>query len=215
MKQQWIIGGALLVCGGFQSVLASEVAPYVSDLYHQWAKVRYQIPEDKREEASKSLKEQADELLKAHSDDVNMWIWHGIVSSSYAGAKGGLGALSLVKEAKADFEKAQKMDGSAFNGSAYTSLGALYYQVPGWPIGFGDDDLARKMLLKGLSYNPDGIDANFFYADFLFDQHEYTEAKLYLERALAAAPRADRPVADVGRREEIAELQKKVTKKLK
>ena len=47
------------------------------------------------------------------------------------------------------------------DGAAYTSLGALYYQVPGWPLGFGDDAAARTMLRKGLAIDPDGIDANY------------------------------------------------------
>ena len=70
--------------------------------------------------------------------------------SSLAGEKGGMGALSLVKQARADFEAALKLDPRALDGAAYTSLGALYYQVPGWPLGFGDDDQARQMLKKGL-----------------------------------------------------------------
>ncbi len=38
------------------------------------------------------------------------------------------------------------IDGSVLQGSAYTSLGTLYYQVPGWPIGFGDDEKAEELL---------------------------------------------------------------------
>jgi hypothetical protein len=55
------------------------------------------------------------------------------------------------------------IDPRALQGSAYTSLGSLYYQVPGWPIGFGDDKRAEAMLLKALEINPDGIDPNYFY----------------------------------------------------
>ena len=53
-------------------------------------------------------------------------------------------------QAKKLFERAIKLDPAAMDGSAYTSLGSLYYQVPGWPVGFGDDDKAKEMLLKGL-----------------------------------------------------------------
>lgn len=77
-----------------------------------------------------------------------MLIWSAIIDSSWAGAKGGLGALSLVKQARSDLEKAISIDPNALQGSAWTSLGALYYQVPGWPIGFGDKNKAEEMLKK-------------------------------------------------------------------
>ena len=35
-------------------------------------------------------------------------------------------------------EQALAIDATALEGSAFTTLGSLYYQVPGWPIGFGD-----------------------------------------------------------------------------
>ena len=82
-------------------------------------------------------------------------IWEGIIESSYAGAKGGLGALSLCKEARGNLEAALKLDPKALDGSAYTSLGTLYYKVPGFPVGFGDDDKAGKLLQKALEAEPE------------------------------------------------------------
>jgi hypothetical protein len=75
-------------------------------------------------------------------------IWEGIINSSWAGAIGGLGALGKVKAAKASLEQAMKLDPNALQGSAYTSLGTLYDQVPGWPIGFGDADKADNCCAK-------------------------------------------------------------------
>ena len=40
-----------------------------------------------------------------------------------------------MKEAKARLEIAIQAGSAALDGSAYTSLGSLYYQVPGWPVG--------------------------------------------------------------------------------
>jgi tetratricopeptide (TPR) repeat protein len=96
-----------------------------------------------------------------------------------------------VKEAKAKLEIAIKQDPKALEGSAYTSLGSLYYQVPGWPVGFGDDEKAEKLLKQALAINPTGIDPNFFYGDFLLDQGDKAQAKVYLDKALA--PRAPWP----------------------
>ncbi|MDW1892551.1 hypothetical protein R7O12_25450, partial [Vibrio sp. Vb1574] len=119
------------------------------------------------------------------------------------GAQGGLGALSLAKEAKSLLEGVIATSPQTLDGSAYTSLGSLYYKVPGWPIGFGDDDKAEEMLKKALEINPKGIDPNYFYGDFLAEEGRDKEAKVYLTRAMQASPRPDRPLADKGRKLEI------------
>ena len=56
-----------------------------------------------------------------------------------------------------------------------------------------------------LAINPNGIDPNFFYGDFLLDQGDKAQAKVYLDKALAAPARPGREVADEGRRMEIRE----------
>jgi tetratricopeptide (TPR) repeat protein len=111
-----------------------------------------------------------------------------------------------VKEAKKALEQALAIDARALQGSAYTSLGSLYYQVPGWPIGFGDDDKARDLLHKGLAINPDGIDPNYFLGDYLYRKGDYDAARQALARALEAPPRPERLLADQGRRKEIESL---------
>ena len=182
----------------------------VQSLYRQWADIRYQQKSDEREAMFESLREEAEHLTDAHPEDANIWIWRGIINSTYAGEVGGLSALSVIKEAKRNLEKALEIDASALSGSAYTSLGVLYYQVPGWPLSFGDDDEAEELLKKGLAINPQGIDSNFFYADFLINQGRKKEAKSYLDIAENATDRNDRPIADKGRRAEIAELKEKL-----
>ncbi|WLQ13488.1 hypothetical protein O5O45_27560 [Hahella aquimaris] len=208
MARALIVAGALSL--GAASAHGEEVAGYVKDLYHGWAHVRYEVDAKEQERGYQDLKGQADQAVDAHPEDPNVWIWKGVITSTYAGAKGGLKALSLVKEARDCFEKAMSIDANAFGGSAYTSLGALYYQAPGWPLSFGDDKEASKLLRKGLEINPDGIDANFFYGDYLREQGDLKQAKLYLEKALQATPRPDRQVADAGRRGEIQALLKKM-----
>ncbi len=74
----------------------------------------------------------------------------------------------------------------------------MFYQVPGWPIGFGNDDKAEVLLEKALVINPDGIDSNYFFADYLVSEKRYEEAGEYFNRALKAAPRPGREIADEG-----------------
>ncbi|KFK54207.1 TPR repeats containing protein, partial [Vibrio vulnificus] len=130
-------------------------------------------------------------------------VWLAINKAYLAGAEGGLGPLSLANEAKALLEKVIPTAPNTLDGSAYTSLGSLYYKVPGWPLGFGDDEKAEEMLKKALEINPKGIDPNYFYGDFLAEDGRRTEAKVYLTRAKQAEPRLNRLLADKGRQLEI------------
>ena len=82
-----------------------------------------------------------------------------------------------MKAARAEFEQAIQRDARALAGSAYVSLGSLYYQVPGWPIGFGDDDKAEQLLKQGLAIDPDGIDANYVNGILLIALPKKEEAK--------------------------------------
>ncbi len=180
-----------------------------------WAKVNYETPAgDERTKAFDALEKRAENFTQQNPTRPEALIWEGIIESSYAGAKGGLGALSLCKEARGNLEAALKLDPTALDGSAYTSLGALYYKVPGFPVGFGDDDKAAKLLQQALKLNPNGIDANYFYAEYLFEQGRYPEALQYLDKADKAAPRPGRESADKGRHGEIAALTAKVKAKM-
>jgi tetratricopeptide (TPR) repeat protein len=186
----------------------------VASLTRSWDEIMYQQPPPAREQALKALTETARAEVAAKPKDAALLIWYGIVASSYAGAEGGLGALGLAKEARAALEQAIDIDPGALEGSAYTSLGTLYYKVPGWPIGFGSDKKARENLEKALVLNPTGIDPNYFMGEFLFEQGEYAHARSSLTAALAAPDRPGRPLGDEGRRNEIRALLAKVDAKL-
>lgn len=185
----------------------------LGDLQQRWARIQYQLPKDQRAEAFEKLAGDAAAFVHRYPGAPEPLIWEGIINSSWAGATGGLGALGKVKAAKASLEQAVKLDPNALQGSAYTSLGTLYDQVPGWPIGFGDADKADAMLRKALQINPDGIDSNYFWADHLYRQKRYAEASEALHKALQAPPRPGRELADQGRRADIAALLKAIQDK--
>jgi len=186
----------------------------LTGIQQSWAHIQYELPEGQRTAAFEKLATQAAAFTQERQSVAEAWIWSGIVTSSWAGAQGGLGALSKVKDAKADLEKALSLDPKALQGSAYTSLGALYDRVPGWPIGFGDADKAEQLLKVALQLNPNGIDSLYFWGDHLYRQKRYAEAKAALQKALLAAPRPGRETADAGRRKEIEALLVDVNKKL-
>jgi tetratricopeptide (TPR) repeat protein len=205
---------ALLFLTQLSFVSASSFEDELLTLQHRWAKVNYNKNEDQKLTQFVVLIDQSTAFTEAYPNKAEAWIWDGIIKSSYAGAKGGLGALSFAKEAKRSLEKSLKLDKNALAGSAYTSLGTLYHNVPGWPIGFGDDDEAKQFFEKSLKINPNGIDPNYFYAQYLFDEGEYKQAKQVLLNAQKAAKRPTRRFADKNRQQEISALLKEVNEAL-
>ena len=183
-------------------------------LQQAWAKATYQTPESGREAAFKALSEETHQLSRKFPGRAEPMIWEAIVLSGYARAEGGLAALAHVKQARDLLLAAEKLDAGALDGSVYTSLGSLYYKVPGWPLSFGDDGKARDYLAKALSMNPTGIDPNYFQGDFLLGQGDYTAAAEALQRALSAPPRPGRELADAGRRAEIRKDLQEVESRL-
>lgn len=194
-------------------VHADTNASALTRLQNRWAEINYDMTGDAQKKAYEQLLEEASTFVQQRPDDVELLIWSGIIKSSYAGAKGGLGALKYAKEAKADLESALAVDPAALNGSAYTSLGVLYFKVPGWPLGFGDHKKADELLHKALAVNPDGIDPNFFYAEYLRAEKRDGEAENYYRKALQAAPRPGRELADQGRRREIEAALAEIAKR--
>lgn len=185
--------------------VSAEMSPEVEALSKEWAKIKYQLPEKDRKAAFESLAERAGAVTAHQPGKADLLVWEAIILASAAGEQGGIGisALGMVKQAKKLLDQAEQIDPDALDGSVYTSLGSLYYQVPGWPVAFGDDQKARSYLEKALAMNPKGIDPNYFYGDYLMNQDDYQGAIKAFERALAAPPRPNRPIADAGRRNEI------------
>ena len=199
------LGLLFTVCGA-----QAQVSAELSAIQKQWAQVNYVATQDDRAELFKALSARCDLYMQSQPQDAGGLTWCGIIKSTYAGAAGGLGALKIAKAAKADFETAIEMDSAVLDGAAHTSLGTLYSKVPGWPVGFGSDKKAEAHLRMGLELGPEGIDANYFMGDFLYEEGDEDAAKTYLLKAQRADPRPGREVADSGRQAEIAVLLDKI-----
>lgn len=208
---------ALALAATAGSALAADgLDAKLDGLARGWAHVNYEIRDKPAQAAAAaSLVAQADAVAQQFPGRAEPLVWEAIASATEAGAKGGLGGLALAKSARGLLERAEKINPAALgDGSVYTSLGSLYAQVPGFPIGFGDPAKARSYLQKALAANPGGIDANFFWGDFLFRQGDFAGAAKALERALAAPARPGREVADHGRRAEATALLAQARQKL-
>ena len=196
------------------AMAADDFTPRLLALQEGWAKANYATPQAEKEAAFTRLTDEATTFVSAYPAQAEPLVWKAIILSTHAGVKGGLSALGMVKQARELLLAAEKINADVLDGSIYTTLGSLYYKVPGWPLGFGSKSEAAKYLQKALALNPEGIDQNYFYGDFLHAQGNDQEAATYLRKALAAKPRPHRPLADKGRRADVAFLLREVEARL-
>jgi tetratricopeptide (TPR) repeat protein len=198
---------ASLACTATLQAAGVSVDSELDAVQQEWAAAKYE-PQDKRsrKQAFQALIDHAATLRQAHPREAAAHAWEGIVLSTYAGEVGAMGAMKFAKAAREALHRAEALDPTALDGGIYASLGALYSKVPGGIVGFGDDERAEEYFRKALAVDPDNIDANFFYGEFLLEQGDDEQALVYLERALNTPPIATRPVFDAGRRAEIRAL---------
>lgn len=205
----------ILIGAGAQIFAAQASAEFSDDLRgitQQWASARYEAGGDERKVKLREVIKSVDEFVLKYPDQADSHLWAGVVRCSLAEIESKLTALGLVKECRAKLEQALAIDPNAEDGYAYGVLGTLYARVPGWPVSFGDKKKADELLLKGVTVAPAGMNTNYFYAKFLYDQGDLTRARQYCERAANAVapypPEQSLPVAI--RQREIRELNEKL-----
>lgn len=217
MIQKSLVAFGLALSLAAGAARADALDPRLDGLARAWAHANYEIADKGAQGAAAAqVAADADALAKQNPGRAEPLVWEAIAKATQAGAKGGLGGLALAKESRSLLERAEKINPNALgDGSVYTSLGSLYAQVPGFPIGFGDPAKARSYLQKALAANPNGVDSNFFYGDFLMRQNDYAGASKALQKALAAPPRPGREIADKGRKAQASTLLSQAQAKLR
>lgn len=176
----------------------------VQDLWDEWGDIFYVIPEKERAARFEALLPRVKALAAQHPDLAEPLILQGIVLCTYAASDPGLSALSKVSQARELLVTSIGINPKARSGAAYITLGNLYYRLPGWPISFGDEEQGRHYFESALKLSPNGIDANFFYGDYLLDQGEYDKALVYLDKADRAPIRPENRLSDLNVKKEVA-----------
>lgn len=202
---------------GVRAANNSQLNADVLRLSLEWEHIKFQVEDrDEQEKQMAVVAEHAADLVRRYPTAREASIWLGIINSEQASMAGQnsspFKALGFAKRAREILEKAEKTDPTTMDAGAPTSLGVLYYRVPGFPIGFGDKAKARRLLQEAIANAPNGLDANYFYGDFLYEQQEYPEAIKVLKRALTLPGHPDRPVWDRSRRQVMQELLAKMQK---
>jgi len=169
-----------------------------------WAHIAYEVKGSSTQtKALDKLAKDAATTVARYPGKAEPLLWQGIVVSEQANRANIFHKLGLAGRARDLIAKAYAIDPKAADGGAAMSLGVLYYKVPGSPIGFGDKDKAKKLLKEALALDPNGLDANYFYGDYLLDQGDKAGARSYFQKALKAPHDPSRPAWDAGRRREV------------
>ncbi len=162
----------------------------------EWASIYYSAPKKKQGPAYVQLLDKTTKLTRQYPDAAEPIFWQAVLKATYAEHQDAFSALESIHEARDLLIKAIKINPETMNGSAYVTLGTLYYMVPKWPVSFGDDDAAKQMLETALKINPGGIDSNYFYGEFLLLHNKLNDAAVYFEKAATAPVRGEQLYAD-------------------
>ena len=128
-----------LVClqPALAGVSSSAEMPEVREIQTEWARLYY-LDEflNANYKELQALARKANKVAHEHPDSAEALVWDAIVLSTLAEKKGGLGALSLVKEAKLKLEQAEGIDPTVLGGS-------VRYITPSATIGEHSNTPAR------------------------------------------------------------------------
>jgi len=200
MTQLRIFITSLLIIVSPFSFAQSQYDAELFALQKSWAIATYSTPKLKQDKRFAQLNLRAAELAASDPSRAEAYIWQAIINMTHSNEVGEFFTVRYVNDARDLLKKAEKINSSVMNGLVYTSLGQLYYEIPGWPLSFGDDEKAKQYLDTALKANPNGIDSNYYYAGYLMKLTRYQEAIRYFEKSLKAADRPEHPLADKGRR---------------
>ncbi|MDD5460128.1 MAG: hypothetical protein PHG00_00600 [Methylococcales bacterium] len=180
----------------------------------EWATTYYSTSKQNPGAAYSRLYDKTVKLAQEFPESAEPLIWEAIIKATNADHQDPVSALEAVHEARDLLLRAIEINPQAMDGAGYVTLGTLYFMTPKWPIAFGDDAAAKKMLQTALKINPDGIDANYYYASYLLANNKLEDAVKYLERALTAPARTGQLYSDNQLKEE-AKLALEQTKEQK
>ncbi|NOT10993.1 MAG: tetratricopeptide repeat protein [Methylococcaceae bacterium] len=210
MKKTTFVALLLLTTQCFAETLKTSLA----DIESEWAAIYYTMPKSKQTTSYPQLLSKTINLATQFPNNSEPLFWEAVIKASYADHQDAISALTSIHEARDLLIKALSINPETMNGAAYVTLGTLYYMVPKWPIAFGDNAKAREMLETALKINPEGIDSNYYYADFLLSNNEINEAEKYFKKAATVPLNTKTSVADLRLQEE-AKIALAKTKKRK
>ncbi len=193
MKKTTIVAVLLLMSSALS---ANNIMPEINTIESQWAQIYYSQNSKQKKENYPVLLNKIQSLSGEYPEAIEPKIWEALVIATNAEFESPFSALGSIKRAKKILEETIQKKPTALDGAAFVILGTLYYMTPGWPISFGDQDRAEQLLKRGLKINPESIDSNYFYADYLLSKNKISDAQRYFKLAINSPSRPEQQFAD-------------------
>jgi tetratricopeptide (TPR) repeat protein len=175
----------------------------------EWSTIYYAMPKSKQAVAYEQLLNKTITFASQYPNKAEPLFWQAVTKATFADHQDAISALESIHGARDLLFKAITINPKTMNGSAYVTLGTLYYMAPKWPIAFGSNSKAQEYLEAALKINPNGIDSNYYYGDFLLSNDEYEKAAFYLTKAATAPPQPNESYSDIKLKEEAKRALKK------
>jgi tetratricopeptide (TPR) repeat protein len=198
------------------TALATTAADFDQELaaiIRDYDKAYYDTPNrDAKSKAFEAVAQRAANLAKQHPNRGEPVSWQGQSLAEQSAVEGSLG---LAKQARKALEAAIAITPNAYASEAYSTLGSMYANMPGFPLAFGDKKKAREYFQKALAINSSSIGANVGYAQLLLKTDDYAGAMKHATAALNAPPRLGREKADKAARARADSVIAKAKEKLR
>jgi len=182
---------------------AAQTPPEVQQIQDEWAEVFYKLPSRQQVAPFKALLERTQALRERYPDRAEPLVMEAIILCTLAASDWGFDSLSRLQDARELLIQSIDRNPRAMEGTAFITLGNLYFRLPGWPISYGDDELALHYLESAAKMFPDAIDVNFFLGDYWLHEGEYEKALSYLQKADQAPVRPGQRLSDEKLKEEL------------
>ncbi|MGB5688781.1 MAG: hypothetical protein WBM45_05860 [Woeseiaceae bacterium] len=193
---------------------ASTVDEALIDVEQRWAGAVYESTGRQKNKALATLLGDVRELASTHGDNPKAVAWHGIVAHACVRNHCKSNSSKLRREARDALLKAESMGPGPLGSLVYGNLGGLYAETSSSLGGFGSKVRGIGYMWKAIVLDPEGLDANYLYAELLVDEKRYKEAHEILLKASTAIVRPGHERADSGRREQALALLGQVESEL-
>lgn len=177
---------------GFIAALSTSVSAQppssVDQFFERYAEIHLLWSADAdREGPLAQLLEQTEANRDTHPNAAEAWVATARIRFGYANTQGIVRGLRLMKTSRDELEHALTLDPAVRNGFGQAFLGYLYVGMPPWPLGFRDRKKGDQLLEEALRINPDGMEINYYFAEYYGAEKEYGKALEHVERARTAA----------------------------
>jgi len=212
MRTRTRIVASLLVALVYSTAIAADLDQELAAIIRDYDSANYDSPnDDVKAKAFEAVAKRAESLAKQFPGRAEPLVWQGQAQASQSAFERSLG---LAKQARKTLEAAVAITPNQYAIEAYSTLGSMYANIPGFPISFGDKKKARALYEKALAINSESAGANLGYANLLFKTDDYAGAIKHATVALNAPPRPGRDKANKAARASAEGLIAKAKKEM-